>query len=346
MDILAITSMRNEGPHCLEWIAHHLAAGVGHFLIYTNDCDDGTDLMLDALQSAGLVTHIRQTPTGKRSVQWQALKHASDHPLVADADWVLVTDCDEFINLRAPLTTLQDLIRALPDDTDAVAMPWRLFGNSGHIEMRDVLTTQRFTHAAPTDVQLPLAHFFKSLFRPAAFRQIGVHRPKRGKGRLPNWVDGGGNRLPDDFAKKDARINMFGISVNTDLVQLNHYSLRSAENLMVKRARGLPNHMQREIGLGYWTERNFNTVKDTSIHHMIPATKARLDGLKQIKTVSNLHKSAFSTHQAQFNEMMTNRADIQLFWHLTLSAGSQPPTVAQARTQINRIVRAEKPATA
>lgn len=334
--------MRNEGPHCLEWIAHHLAAGVSHFLIYSNDCDDGTDLILDALDTVGLVTHIHQLPKGKRTVQWQALKHASDHPLVAAADWVLVTDCDEFINLRAPLGTLQDLIAKLPKGADAVAMPWRLFGHSGQIEMRDELTTQRFTHAAPVDIHLPLAHFFKSLFRPSAFRQIGVHRPKRAKDRLPYWVDGSGNRLPEEFAKKDGRINMFGIRTGTDLVQLNHYSLRSAESFMVKRARGLPNHMEREIGLGYWAERNFNTVEDNSIHHMAVATQAKLDELKQDKTVSNLHTKAFEIHQARFNEMMTNRDDIQLFWHLSLNVSSQPPTPALARTQISRIIKAQQ----
>ena len=333
--------MRNEGPHCLEWIAHHLAVGVEHFLIYTNDCDDGTDLIMDALESAGLVTHIRQSPKGRRTVQWQALKHASEHRLVAEADWVLVTDCDEFINLRAPNTTLQDMIAKLPNGADAVAMPWRLFGHSGQIEMRDELTVKQFTKAAPTDIQLPLAYFFKSLFRPTAFRQIGVHRPKRNQDRLPNWVDGGGNPLPDSFAKKDARINMFGIQTGTDLVQLNHYSLRSAESFMVKRARGLPNHMKREIGLGYWAERNFNTVKDTSIQPMIAATQAKLDQLMQIKTVSILHKKAYLAHKTRFNEMMTNRADIQLFWHLALCAGSQPPNASLARVQINRIIKAE-----
>lgn len=341
MKLLAVTSMRNEGPHCLEWIAHHLAVGIDHFLIYTNDCDDGTDLILDVLETAGLVTHIRQSPRGKRTVQWQALKHASDHALVADAGWVLVTDCDEFINLRAPLICLQDLISKLPANTDAVAMPWRLFGNNGQIEMSDDLTINRFTKAAPVDVQLPLAHFFKSLFRPTAFRQIGVHRPKRGKDRVPNWVDGGGNVLPEEFAKKDARINMFGIQASTDLVQLNHYSLRSAESFMTKRARGLPNHVDREIGLGYWVERNFNTVEDSSIQRMAAATKAKLEGLLQIKTVSNLHKKACQIHKSRFDEMMKNRANIQLFWHLALSASSQPPNTALARTQINRIIKAE-----
>lgn len=340
MNILAITSMRNEGPHCLEWIAHHLAAGVGHFLIYTNDCDDGTDLIMDALQNAGLVTHIRQKPTGKRTVQWQALKHAGDHPLVADADWVLITDSDEFINLRPPLASLQDMIAKLPKGTDAVAMPWRLFGNAGQIEMQDALTIETFLRAAPLGNWLPTTHFFKSLFRPAAFRQLGVHRPKRNKDRVPNWVDGGGNPLPEWFAKKDARINLFGVGVSNAMVQLNHYSLRSAESFMVKRARGLPNRTDREIGLGYWIERNFNTVEDDSILQMLPATKAKLQELMEIKLVSNLHKDAFLTHQSRFQKMVEDQENIELFWHLTLCGDSKPPAYELYRTQIDRYLKA------
>jgi len=334
--------MRNEAPHCLEWIAHHLAAGIDHFLIYSNDCDDGTDKILDVLQIRGIVTHIPQTPKGKRTIQWQALKHASDHPLAKTADWVLIADCDEFINLRAPLNTIKDLIAALPDNTDAVAMGWRLFGNSSQIEMQDALSSDTFNMAAPVDVALPLAHFFKSLFRPSAFRQLGVHRPKRKKDKLPVWVDGSGNLLPEIFAKQDGRINLYGLPHGTDLVQLNHYSLRSAESFLVKRARGLPNHMDREIGLGYWAERNFNTVKDTSIGRMAVETQRKLDELRLIPELENLHQSAFAAHQKKFSQMMQNRDNIQLFWHLTLCANSQPPNPALARAQINRIIKAQQ----
>ena len=58
--------MKNEGPFILEWIAYHLAIGVDDFLIYTNDCTDGTDEFLDILQDRGLVQHrinpFRQMP--------------------------------------------------------------------------------------------------------------------------------------------------------------------------------------------------------------------------------------------------------------------------------------------
>ncbi|MGR3291984.1 MAG: glycosyltransferase family 2 protein, partial [Paracoccaceae bacterium] len=282
MKFLAITSLRDEGPHCLEWFAHHLAVGVEHFLVYSNDCTDGTDEILDLLAGAGIVTHTRLNPSDKHTVQWQALKNAASQEIYANADWVLVTDCDEFINLRPPIKNLADLVAAMPETTDAMAMPWRLFGSSGHVKMQDTFTTERFTLAAPTEICLPLAHFFKSLFRPSAFRQIGVHRPKRHKNKLPVWVDGGVNILPDAFAKADSRINLYGQPVSSKLVQLNHYSLRAAENFMVKRQRGLPNNTDRDFGLGYWIERNFNTEEDVTIQAMVPATRAKLQELMAI----------------------------------------------------------------
>ncbi|MGA1180601.1 MAG: glycosyltransferase family 2 protein [Marivivens sp.] len=50
--------MKNEGPYILEWVAHHLAIGFGHFIVVTNDCEDGTDEILLALQQRGPVTHV------------------------------------------------------------------------------------------------------------------------------------------------------------------------------------------------------------------------------------------------------------------------------------------------
>lgn len=344
LEILAITAMRNEGPNCVEWIAHHMAAGVTSFLIFSNDCDDETTAILDGLDAAGIITHVPFEPLGARSVQWQALKLAADHPMLARANWAMFIDCDEFINLRAPYADLTQVIAALPDGADAMALRWRLFGHSGHVEAPDALTLRAFTHAAPTEVNLPLAHFFKTLFRPSAFAKPGVHRPKARGDLRRVWVDGGGHPLGDGFAKAQARINLYGVPVRTDMVQLNHYSVRSAESFMLKRARGLPNHMDREIGLAYWVERNFNTVEDISIAAMIPATKAQFDALLQIGDLARLHAASRAIHRQKFNEMMQSRDNIQLFWQLALAADSTPPDPALARAQIARIRASQKDA--
>ena len=52
---LVISTMKDEAPYVTEWLAFHRAIGFTDFLIYTNDCGDGTDLLLDRLQHLGLV---------------------------------------------------------------------------------------------------------------------------------------------------------------------------------------------------------------------------------------------------------------------------------------------------
>ena len=54
--IVVVTSMKNEGCFILEWVAYHLSIGVTHFLVYTNDCDDPTNEVLDRLEALEIVT--------------------------------------------------------------------------------------------------------------------------------------------------------------------------------------------------------------------------------------------------------------------------------------------------
>ncbi len=325
MRILAITAMRDEGPHLAEWIAHHLAAGVDHFLIYSNACSDGTERMLDLLAGAGIVTHERLVPGAGRPVQWQALRQAGRHPLYRAAEWALVIDCDEFVSLRAPLATLGDLIAALPAGSDALAMEWRLFGNGGRMAPGAGLTVERFTRAAPDPAPLPLGRFFKSLYRVAAFRAPGVHRPRAPKGAAPAWVDGAGRPLPESLARADARINLWGLPAARDLVQLNHYVLRSGDEFMAKRRRGLPNHTARAVDLGYWAERNFNCVEDSGIGRMIPATRARLGEILALPGLGELHEAALAHHRAALARQLQDAGENRLYMQLALVAGSSPP---------------------
>jgi hypothetical protein len=69
MRVLAVTIMRNEAPFLLEWIAYHQHIGVTDYLIYTNDCEDGTDFLLDRLAALGVVHHERNHFGSTKAVQ-------------------------------------------------------------------------------------------------------------------------------------------------------------------------------------------------------------------------------------------------------------------------------------
>lgn len=338
MKITLVTTMRNEGPHLLEWIAHHRAAGVSDFLVYTNDCEDGTEALLNLLPC---VTHV-PLEDGKKPPQWRALKAAWDHPLVTGADWVACLDCDEFINLDSALHGIADLIDQA--NADMILLPWRLFGHAGHAHMSEEPTTARFTRAAPETLLYPaIGSYFKSLFRrDGPFRQLGVHRPKQKnptRHAPPRIVDGSGAAVPDSLAENDGQIMYWGKPIARDLVQLNHYSVRSAADFMLKRGRGLPNHQQKQIDLTYWVERNFNTVEDRTISHMAAATQAVSAEFLDIDGVEQAQAACRAWHRARFDALMQEPEALKLYGRLLLAEGAAHLPDAVALDLITRYGR-------
>lgn len=324
MRVLLVSALRDEGPHALEWIAHHRAIGVTDFLLFTNDCADGTDVMLDALSGFGVVHAPNPADAGK-SVQWSALKAAWDHPLRKQADWILCVDSDEFVNLTAPLATLGDLVAQI-GEADAITLPWRLFGHNGQARLTQAATCESFTRCAPLGCAYPVgARQFKTLFRAKGpFRQIGVHRPRLKKDQTAIWVDGSGTRMSPEFAAAEQRLTLFGFPETAGLVQLNHYSVRSAESFMVKRARGLPNRRSKPIDLTYWVERNFNTVEDTSIARFAPRTAEVWGQMMQLPGLRDLHEAAHAHHHASFEAILRDEASLKLYGRLLMAATSAP----------------------
>lgn len=327
MRILCITTVKDEAPYLLEWIAHHRAAGVTDFLVYSNDCSDGTDALLKALQKAGIVRHIPQEKQSGQSIQWQALKDAWKHPLRKKADWVLVLDVDEFVNIRVGEHRFEDLIAAASPEADAIVLQWRLFGHNGVIDFHDEPVTEQFTRAIPPDAQYPIAaSLTKTLFKPTGpFNMLGVHRPKQKdlmKARRPIMVDGSGKFLHQDFAMNPDRISVYGQTPARALADVHHYAIKSAMGFLVKRQRGLPNR-RKDIGLNYWVERNFNTVEDTSIAPMRAATAEVDVKLRSLPGVSALQEAAVAWHRAQAQALIKDPDTHKLLTQIVTAGSSE-----------------------
>lgn len=322
MKITIVTTMRNEGAHLLEWIAHHRAAGVDGVLVYVNDCEDGTEALLNLLPGVEVIP----LNAGDKPPQWRALKAAWDHPMVTGADWVACLDCDEFININKDLRGVPDLIETAGGD--AIMLPWRLFGHGGHADLSDIPTTQRFTRSAAPDMLYPaIGSYFKTLFRrDGPFRQFGVHRPKQKNAErhgLPDWRDGSGQVLRGALPGNDGQILHWGAPIARDLVQLNHYSLRSAADFMIKQDRGLPNHQSKRIDLTYWVERNFNTVEDRTIDAMADGTAEILAQFMKIDGVAAAQTACRDWHKARFEALLATPEGLKLYGRLLLAGGSE-----------------------
>ena len=331
MRALAILTVRNEGAFLLEWLAHHRACGFTDFLVFSNDCTDGTDLILDRLAALGHLTHVRNDGPHPEGPQWAALKAADRHPLVRAADWVLFFDIDEFVNIHTGDHTLSALIAALPGAT-AIPLTWRMFGNAGVVTFADAPVTQTFTRAAPAVLHWPWrAAMFKTFFRnDGSYAKLGVHRPRSSHDlSAQRWFDGSGRELPPEFHR--GRIfSPFGRD-NYGLVQLNHYALGAMESYLVKCDRGRANRDASSFDMGYWVERNFCEVEDHSIHALAPCTTQVLDALKADPSLAALHHAAVEWRHNRFAALMQDEAWRSLFGRLLMSRPARCLTQAEAR---------------
>ncbi len=336
MTLLGITCQKDDGPFLVEWLAHHLAAGVDRFLVLSHDCSDGSDTLLRALAQDARIEHLPFIPKGNKAVQWRALKLASDHPAYASADWALFFDCDEFLCLQdATLPDLLTRFEAASGSFDALALPWRFFGTGGQVQRGSGLTPERFTQAAAEDLHFPLGHLFKTLHRPEAFQKLGVHRPRSKPSKPARWIGPDGAELPARFAGNDGAISLYGLPMGARQVWLNHYALRSREEFMVKRARGLPNHMDREIGMTYWAERNWNSVEETSISAMMNATRAVYAELMDLPGVAAAHEACLNWNRAAYAALQRDIEAVRLEFRLGL-VNSIPPSAQEGAAFVAR----------
>ncbi|SIS78041.1 glycosyltransferase family 2 protein [Phaeovulum vinaykumarii] len=302
-----VTTMKNEGPFIMEWIAYHRAIGVDDFLVYTNDCTDGTDTMLDMLQRKGLVQHRANpwVPGGDLKPQHAALQAAESEPVIQNAGWSICMDVDEFINVKIGDGTLAALYAAM-GEANMISLTWRLFGNSDVHDYADRFLLEQFTRCAPEIVRKPhQAWGFKTLFRNIdIYKKLGVHRPK---GLIPDlwdqvrWLNGSGRPMPQSMFRNGWRSTLE--TYGYDWVQLNHYAVRSAESFLVKRDRGRVNHVDRDQGLNYWFRMNHNAVEDRSIQRMIPRLQAEWDRLMADPEIRAAHAHSVACHRTKIAEL-------------------------------------------
>ncbi len=311
-----VTTMKNEGPFILEWLAYHRAIGVEDVLVYTNDCTDGTDTLLSMLQDKGLLQHRANPwkPDGTTKPQHAALQAAEAEAIVQNAGWVICMDVDEFINVKlgdGKLATLFAAMEAALPGANMISMTWRLFGNSDVHHYTDTFLTQQFALCAQEVVRKPhQAWGFKTLFRNLdIYKKIGVHRPK---GLAPSlhdkvkWLNGSGRAMPDKMLRNGWRSSLD--TYGYDWVQLNHYAVRSVESFLVKRDRGRVNHTERDQGLAYWFRMNHNAVEDRSIQARHALLQAEWDRLMRDPDIRAAHDHSVARHRAKIAELRATPA--------------------------------------
>lgn len=304
--VLAILTVRNEAAFLIDWLAHHRAVGFTDFLVLSNDCEDGTTAMLDRLASLGWLEHLRNEGPHPKGPQWQALALADRHPAKERADWVLVIDIDEFVNIHVGDHSVQALLSALPEAT-AIPLTWRLFGNCGVRAYEDRPLPEQFLRAAPAVMGWPWrAAMFKTLFRnDGSYGKLGVHRPRqpdRTRMAGQRWFDGSGRPLRPAF--HTGRIFSDYGQDNYRLAQINHYALGAMESYLLKCDRGRANRDAAAFDMSYWCERNFCTDEDRSILALAARSAPMRAELLRDPVLGPLHAAAVGWRRARIESLL------------------------------------------
>ena len=320
--ITIVSSMRNEGPFILEWIAYHRSIGVTDFLIYTNGCTDPSNEILDRLQAMGVLTRLDNPFNAEKGQKPQrvALNHAVDHPLVTEADWVIITDVDEFINVHVGDGTLHALIHEM-HEPNVIALTWKFFGNGGITAYEDRWITEQFTACAPNFIPKPrLGWGFKAMtHRSAPFSKLGVHRPlilDEDRYDEVRWVNGSGRMAPEELIRGNGWRSTKR-TLGYDMVTLNHYILRAAESYLVKRERGRINHVDQDQGAHYWLSRNYASERDERIHAHLPRARAEHGRLMADPELARLHEVAVAWHRGRIAHLSADPDYRALFETIT-----------------------------
>jgi len=330
LKITAVTCVKNEGPFLLEWIAFHQSIGVTDFLFYSNDCDDGTDTLLDELAELGHVTHL-PNPAEGRNYQMEALKDAKGQDIVRDADWVWIADVDEFPNIHVGDHSFAALIDAC-GDPQTISLNFQFFANNDVDAYADRPVIEQFTYSHNPDLWCGEAAIeVKSLVRQDfPLHYYGAHRPffkpsvKRGK--RPSWTDGAGRDVPHRFlvAANPRRIRRFPAEGARVFATLNHYALRSLDSYLVKNDRGDVNRENRAFDDTYWRERNDPAWEDTSIQRYLPAVTKQIAKLKSQARIGALHDACVKAHKAR-RDVLLEQAEYRDMQKQLRAASKLPP---------------------
>lgn len=291
----------------LEWIAFWKSLGIDHFLVFTNDCEDGTDSIARRLEDLGIASHVDNRLAPGDSPQNRMFRKVRHHPRFHEADWAICADADEFLNLDPRLSGLRGWIEAVETraggPVDAISVAWRLFGCGGNVAYRDEPVTRQFQWAdRPVRFHSGRASGLKTLFRNnGRFTRYGPHRPK---GMDPEaldeirWSDASGNLFP----ARDIGWRAWD-GFQHDLARLHHYAVRSVESFLVKRDRGRTNHIHADQAEGYWRAMNANHRRDTSIAVWAERAEPERLALMGDQELGRLHEEAVAWHRGKIDEL-------------------------------------------
>ena len=212
---IALT-VKNEHDKIREWIAyHHDIIKFDHFYITDNNSSPRISTIIQDYIDLGIVTYRidnRQIKDNQSPVCNDTLRlHRNE------TRWMAFIDTDEFIVLKKH-NNIQEFLKCY-EEFGAVSVCWYLFGSNGRVK-------RQMSGYAPYTKRLSNSCHYKTIVQPTRIIEMGIH----------NVVSHAPGYHTVDEQKHQVS-GPFTLYQNTELIQLNHYVVRSFEEYLDKMQR-------------------------------------------------------------------------------------------------------------
>jgi hypothetical protein len=290
-----IATQKNEGLFLVEWIAHHLGVGFDAIVLATNDCEDGSVALIQAIARHFPVQHIDNSQKLQgMTIRSSATTRCLESPVARKSDWIMHIDLDEFVNYPSEKTNIKRFLERF-DHADAIALIWRMFGDAQRAHWDGGHVTETFLFAQDiTRTDGALAH--KTIFRREIFASTTPHMPKD-PSKPPEAlrvVNSRGEALPVDrhYNDRHTGYKLAPALHAWDNAYVNHYAVKSADLTALKLRRGDANGRvahHRKPGTRQFEDFNRNSVIDPSILTSRSARIAIINRMLAIPEILEAH---------------------------------------------------------
>lgn len=155
-NVAIVTTVRDEGPYLIEWIAFNRAIGVTDIFVYTNENADGSDELLRVLATHGIIRLLRNSMARGINPQRKAYQHAF-HLLdeLRDYRWVMFLDADEYLVPARPhdhnICNFISEVESIYSENlpGAVVFPWDWRLSDRAFERTGGSSFDRYPHSIP-----------------------------------------------------------------------------------------------------------------------------------------------------------------------------------------------------
>lgn len=303
---LVTTCMKDEGPFIIEWLAWHKSIGIQDFVVFTNDCSDGTDLILDRLEEMGQLRHLPNPALvcGHSSFQPAALAYTPYLSEFRKADFYLSIDVDEFINIRSGQGKMADLLKQT-GPFDALSMSELNHGSNMKEEFTPGLVTEQFPrHQRERPGKWKSRRGVKTIVRLGEkLKHIRNHRPDMRRDAGPVvWLDGSGRPLTS--LHNDPTENGIDVRGTYEMVVLDHFALRSLNSYLIKMDRGDVVVKGKMVSPRYWRLRDRQSDLTSTFERQQKDFREVYNTLMKDEILAGLYHESCKAHQSRIDEIL------------------------------------------